>query len=893
MLGLGSPPSVVFDEVHFGGQVSKYIKQRFFMDVHPPLAKLLLTAAAAIFGFNGNFSFEHIGDDYVVHDVQYIAMRAVPALLGVALTPLTYLICRSLQLKPISALLGSLLITFENALATQSRLILLDSPLVFFTALSTYSFIKFYNQNKSKTAHFTQEWWSWLFLTGLSLGAVLSVKWVGLFTVATIGVATVYQLWELLGNLSIPPRLLFKHFTTRALCLIVIPILFYLWMFAIHLSILNRSGGGDTFMSAAFQHSLRGNRLQDTYAPVGMGSEVSIRHLHSTGGYLHSHEHDYPTGSFQQQITLYPYTDDNNIWQIVERSDNNGEPDHHDYHNEKFRQIYNGAVIRLMHLDTGKRLHSHDHKPPVSEAEFQNEVSGYGFEGFNGDANDNFKIEIVNGDSRDPSSYKELKAIKTHFRLKHVLSGCYLFSHKEKLPEWGYGQQEVTCNKQSPLENSIWYVEVNSHGQLEDNENVEMVNYRPMGFLEKFYELQSVMWDVNNGLLERHAFDSRPMSWPLFLRGINFWVKDHKQIYLIGNPVVWWLGFVAILGSGAYLGLLTLRNKRGYSDFDASTRHYTLISSFVASGLLDEDLQGQLPVPYCTYTDHTLPVKDLYVGLGEFPDARIYTSSLDQTVKIWSLKTRSLISTIEFPTALTSLAVDKLERRLYVASNNQIYRADLHERQTSLRAGDDDTHERVIKLPRETSITTLSFSVSANTIYLGCQDGLIECYDVRSHQHLRTMGNGKNALADIKSIIKPIDLGGVSSATAISANVTGSTAAASSALPPILPFGNLKKTIGDSDRDNHSVQVRTGVKSVTDGFFDTLFDETSDEVIVKQSAESKPVEKDDGRVKKLEEELQESKVALEKANKINEEMWDAVNKLKSKNTEGTNKRQKK
>lgn len=237
--------------------------------------------------------------------------------------------------------------------------------------------------------------------------------------------------------------------------------------------------------------------------------------------------------------------------------------------------------------------------------------------------------------------------------------------------------------------------------------------------------------------------------------------------------------------------------------------------------------------------------------------------------------------------------MDKLERRLYVASNNQIYRADLHERQTSLRAGDDDTHERVIKLPRETSITTLSFSVSANTIYLGCQDGLIECYDVRSHQHLRTMGNGKNALADIKSIIKPIDLGGVSSATAISANVTGSTAAASSALPPILPFGNLKKTIGDSDRDNHSVQVRTGVKSVTDGFFDTLFDETSDEVIVKQSAESKPVEKDDGRVKKLEEELQESKVALEKANKINEEMWDAVNKLKSKNTEGTNKRQKK
>jgi len=50
-----------FDEVHFGGFASKYIRQVFFMDVHPPLAKLLITLAAKIGGFDGNFDFKDIG----------------------------------------------------------------------------------------------------------------------------------------------------------------------------------------------------------------------------------------------------------------------------------------------------------------------------------------------------------------------------------------------------------------------------------------------------------------------------------------------------------------------------------------------------------------------------------------------------------------------------------------------------------------------------------------------------------------------------------------------------------------------------------------------------------------------------------------------------------------
>jgi len=103
-------------------------------------------------------------------------------------------------------------------------------------------------------------------LTGLSLGAVVSCKWVGLFTIATVGFSTIYQLWNLLGDLRVPPRLWIRHFMARALCLIVVPMMFYLFIFEIHFLILANSGEGDGFMSAEFQHTLSGRNMQDTYA---------------------------------------------------------------------------------------------------------------------------------------------------------------------------------------------------------------------------------------------------------------------------------------------------------------------------------------------------------------------------------------------------------------------------------------------------------------------------------------------------------------------------------------------------------------------------------------------------------------------------------------------------
>lgn len=50
--------------------------------------------------------------------------------------------------------------------------------------------------------------------------------------------------------------------------------------------------------------------------------------------------------------------------------------------------------------------------------------------------------------------------------------------------------------------------------------------------------------------------------------------------------------------------------------------------------LLDDDLQNDLPTPYCTFSDHTLPVTDIICGIGQFPSYRVLTASLDHSAKV-------------------------------------------------------------------------------------------------------------------------------------------------------------------------------------------------------------------------------------------------------------------
>ena len=106
------------------------------------------------------------------------------------------------------------------------------------------------------------------------------MKMVGLFTVACIGIAVLFDLWELLDirrGLSMVSRKSFayslasidpvlqrqvgRQFAARALCLIFLPIAIYLSFFYIHFAILINSGPGDAFHTPAFQAELKGSSM--------------------------------------------------------------------------------------------------------------------------------------------------------------------------------------------------------------------------------------------------------------------------------------------------------------------------------------------------------------------------------------------------------------------------------------------------------------------------------------------------------------------------------------------------------------------------------------------------------------------------------------------------------
>lgn len=588
---LDEPRNIVFDELHYGKYVSLYMKRTFYFDPHPPFGKQLIAVAAYLAGFDGQCKFDRIGNAYP-SSVPLFALRLVPALCGSLIVPAAYYFMLELNCKQWTAALASFLILCDNALLTQSRFILMESMLLLLALFGLLCVLRF---RKLRDEPYSTQWWLWLALASVSLTLALCVKYVGFFS-CCLGLAIVWaDYWKLLGNHKLSDATLILQAVARSFVLIVVPVIVYLSVFYVHLSVLNKAGPHDSIMTSAFQASLEGGLASITRGQpleISHGSQITLRHTFGRACWLHSHAHVYPLryqdkrgSSHQQQVTCYTFKDVNNWW-IVKRPDKNNL-----VVSQPVDAIKHGDIIQLVHGLSSRALNSHDVAAPMSP--HNQEVSCYIDYNVSMPAQNLWRVEIINREQGDI-----WYTIQSRIRLIHVNSSQALKFSGRQLPDWGFYQHEVVTDRVIQQEDTVWNVEEHRYTKSEDEKereremmNAEMIplHATSLSFWEKFSELQYKMLFTHQENVQNHMYSSEPLEWPLMTRGIAYWVStyDNGQVYLLGNVVIWYTGAACIFLYCILWTVYLLRRHRQCYDLSPDVwSHFIEIGEVLFAGFL-------------------------------------------------------------------------------------------------------------------------------------------------------------------------------------------------------------------------------------------------------------------------------------------------------------------
>ena len=415
----------------------------------------------------------------------------------------------------------------DNAVTTQSRLILLDGFLLCFIFASVLCMLKLQNTTRGDgcDSFRSWRWWWWLVCCGFMLGAAISVKHTGLLVVAVVGLSTAVELWQLLGDTTVAMGNVFKHLTARFVFLGALPVGIYVSLFYVHFALLPNSGPGDLFMSDKFQTSLLPAKSRDwsrhadssttgsttayfgalvvagapevlaaaasdveaaaavatqmERATTGMplnvsyGSLVMIKQRYSEPCWLQSTEQRFPT---------YPRGKKNGLissrQQVVacaSRSRRNDSESwwvvvHAQHPQAEFTTpptpVRHGDTIAFRHNSSGKMLNSHDVAAPMSG--HLQEVSCYGV----GDevVPEGQHGHMVRYDSWQLTlliqDYHQLQAGSTVFTLTHVKTDAMLQCSGVELPAWGGMHREVVAGFDKNDVSGGWTIDAHINHKL-------------------------------------------------------------------------------------------------------------------------------------------------------------------------------------------------------------------------------------------------------------------------------------------------------------------------------------------------------------------------------------------------------------------------------------------
>lgn len=144
-------------------------------------------------------------------------------------------------------------------------------------------------------------------------------------------------------------------------------------------------------------------------------------------------------------------------------------------------------------------------------------------------------------------------------------------------------------------------------------------------------------------------------------------------------------------------------------------------------------------IPQYTFSDHALPVTDVYVGTGGIR-SNLCTVSLDRSCKIYNLSSGVLMLNVVFQAPLTTVIIDQLENNIYVGSKDgAIFEFNISSppRTKEYHLTKEDCKNKF--RGHQGSVTCLSISLDGETLLSGGTDENVLVWHIPSKQLIRTL----------------------------------------------------------------------------------------------------------------------------------------------------------
>ncbi|TID28353.1 hypothetical protein CANINC_002531 [Pichia inconspicua] len=531
------PDKLTLNEYDIVSHINNYLTGEFFIDLNPPFASLLFTVIANIAGYSsGNLDKVSIG--YKYSNFPYHQIRAFNAILSGITVFFGYIAMRATGVSHMISMFGVFMLTFENSLITESKLILPQTIFIFFFALLLAQ-----HKSAGVSKLLSRKWVTHIVVAAFALGMCVSTHWIGLFVWVYAIVSIVYRLCYLSGDLTIKSRDIRLSTTLRIVLFLAFPIAIYLSLYKIHFDTLMSKGPAYNSLSPEFQYSLNGNHLKDAVSEVPFGSTIMIRH-YKTREYLHSHDDVYGSSNHQQVTLLQSFDDVANFFEILPIKDDDGKLV------ESKASIHFPWKVQLRHtLTDSKLVIDPNNKPPLSEQEYNSQVTTDKNFYESDEERYTFSLKISEKYSKTDDAKRSLKLVESVFQIHNEKNGCYLLGTPLVLDEgFAEGQKEVICIKEPNYEASLWYIDWNTNSRFTGTEPT--ISLKEYNFWDKFLEVHLLKFQklfIGDGGY-KVTIPKSLGDWMLLRKGYTYFIdsENHNTIYLLGNYITYQLIVLSI-----------------------------------------------------------------------------------------------------------------------------------------------------------------------------------------------------------------------------------------------------------------------------------------------------------------------------------------------------------